>query len=661
MSASEELQGYLGLLIKDAIDFDTEERSHHRTRALEYLRGVMTDTPSENGRSAMTTSEVADAVSWIMPGLMRIFAGAAGVVTYEPANPQDQQAADSATEYVQMVFEDECDGYRVLWSWFYDALMLRNGVVKYWWEDEEEGPEQTFDGLGPEQVALLAEAPDASITGAMQNEDGTLSIRVRKIERMGRLRVEAIPQEEFLINRSARHIDDAAIVGHRTLKTRSDLIEMGYDADQVNEIPTTGLFDDTDTSTSRMGFSRDVDKTPTHKATELVEYYEVYLRYDENEDGIAERLRICAAGPGHAPIVFDVEEWDGEPPFADLTPEFVPHAWQGRSVADDTMDIQRVKTVLLRQLLDNLYLTNRPQRWVNAAMIENPDEVLNPTIGGVVRVKGDVNTASRTEVIPFVGEATLGAMTYLDNLLQRRTGVSQSAMGLDSGALVPQTATATQKEHDASYSKVEMIARNFAETGVKRLFRGILKLLVENQNRPRQMKVKDQWPTFDPSTWNPNMKVRVNVGLGTGTRERDLVMLGRVALEQDKVVERLGPLNPLVPISLWANTRRKMVSSAGLKDADQFFAEVSDEDFAKWQGEQAKNAPPDPKMMAAQAKAQTDQMKAQGDLQIKTAEAQGKLALRAKEMEMEQQLDALSLVAGSNSAGARNIRGPDGN
>lgn len=654
---NDDLEGYLGLLITDAINFDKEQRAPERLRALEYLRGVMIDTPSEHGRSSMTTSEVSDAISWIMPGLMRIFAGAAGVVTYEPAKPQDQAAADSATEYVQMIFENECDGYKVLYNWFYDALSTRNGVVKYWWEDEEEGPEQTYEGLAPEQVALVTQDPDVTLTGAMQHEDGSLTVRAKTVERHGRIRVEAIPPEEFLINRAARCLDDAAIVGHRTLKTRSELIEMGYPQGEIEGIPTSGLFDDTDTQTSRTGFSRDAEKTPVQRAMEFLEYYEVYIRFDQNGDGIAERLRVCAAGPANAPVILDSEEWNDEPPFADLTPEFVPHSWQGRSIADETMDIQRVKTVLLRQTLDNLYLVNRQQRAVNASMIENPDEVLNPTIGGVVRVKGNPNDAIMPLTTPFVGEASLAAMSYMDNLLQRRTGVGQSAMTMDGDALVPQTATATQAQHDASYSKVEMIARNFAETGVKRLFRGILKLLVANQNRPRQMKVKTDWPTFDPSQWNPNMDVRVNVGLGTGTRERDLMMLRAVGMEQDKVVAQLGPMNPLVPVSLWRNTRAKMVAASGLRDADQYFADVSDEQFAQWRQQ---NAPPpqqDPKIVAAQMKANTDVYKIQTSNQLDAAEMQGKFQLKQQEMETEAQLSAVQIAAGGHNGGLTNIRG----
>jgi hypothetical protein len=174
------------------------------------------------------------------------------------------------------------------------------------------------------------------------------------------------------------------------------------------------------------------------------------------------------------------------------------------------------------------------------------------------------------------------------------------------------------------------------------------------------MKVKNEWPTFEPGKWSPDMNVRVNVGLGTGTRERDLMMLSRVAMEQDKVVAQLGPVNPIVPVSLWINTRKRMASAAGLRDDDLYFADVSDEDFAQWMAEKAQNAPPDPKMVAAQMKAQTDQMKAEGDLQRKAVEVQGKLALKSQEMQMEQQLDAVSLAMGANTAGNTNIRSVDG-
>lgn len=651
------IEAHLATMLKDAIDFDTSDRKDARERALQYLRGIMTDTPALAGRSSMTTSDVADAVSWIMPGLMRIFAGAAGVVEYEPVEEGEEQRAEDATEYVQLMFENECDGYRVLWQWFHDALTTRNGVVKWWWEDAERSRTESLMAESPEHLQAWLDQHNnpPEISDIKLAPDGVgITFTAKTILRNGRLRVEAVPPEEFLINRAARSIDDAEIVGHRCFMTRSDLIKMGYDRQMVEDLPSAQTSISNTTDDARTGYNR-ADALNGINVSDVVEYFEVFIKFDMNDDGIAERIRVCAAGSSNAPVILDEpEEWEDEPNFADITPIIIPHSWQGRSVADDAFEIQRVKTVLLRQTLDNLYMTNRPQRAVNVNMIENPAEVMNPTIGGTIRVKGDPRAAIYDITVPFTGEASLATLQYFDNLLQRRTGVSQSAMGLDDGSLVPQTATQSQKEHDASYSKVELIARNFSETGIKRLFRGILKTFIKHQTTPVSLKVKDKWKTFDASEWSPEMQVRVNVGLGTGTKERDLTMLRAIGMEQDKVIAQMGVDNPIVPVDKWVKLRHKMITSSGLKDADQYFADIDPEKMAAWQASRPQQ--PDPKMVAVQAKANTDQMAAQGKLALQEKEIDGKLALKAQEINAETQLSAIQIAAGSNNSGLTNIR-----
>lgn len=656
---SEDFKASFTAMLWDAIQFDRDEREAHRVRALEYLRGVMQDTPAEAGRSKMTTSELSDVVGWLMPGLMRIFAGSANVVEYQPSRPGTEGQAQQASDYVNHVFMNECDGYKVLFQAIYDALAVRNGVVKYWWSDEEKGSAEVLASVSPEQIQLLLQDPDTQIIGAIEGDDpGTFTIKVQHIQKRGCLKVEAIPPEEFLISRRARTMDTAPLVGHRTFCTRSDLIADGYDKAVIEELPIANHTDNELTDLSR-GRLDTQPHTPYEQALEVVEKFECYVKHDLDGDGIAELCQIIAAGSQSSPTILSMEEFPDEAPFADFVANIVPHSWQGRSVSDDVMDIQRVNTVLLRQTLDNLYLSNRPQRAVDARMIENPDEVLNPTIGGVIRTKGDPRAAIQDLAVPFTAAASIEAMRFFQQLLQARTGTNQASAVMDDGALVPETATSQQIEHDAGFARQEQIARNIAEVGMKRMFRALLRIIKRNQDRPRTIRMSGNWVDFDPRTWDSEMEVSINVGLGTGTRERDLKMLGMIGQQQEKIIAQLGPDNPVVPPSKYISTLHRMVTATGLKDPDVYFGEVNDEQFKQWQASRPP-APPSPKDQAAMQKAQADiqakQQKTQADIQLGQQKLMTDAELKKYELEQEAELKAMEIASGHVNAHASNIR-----
>ena len=423
---------------------------------------------------------------------------------------------------------------------------------------------------------------------------------------------------------------------------------MGYDRGLVDQIPhgTTINEDLTQQARGNLVNVMPVADSANH-AMQMVEVFECYPLVDFDGDGIAERRRVLVAGASGNRRILENEEWTEKPPFADLVAVPVAHAWKGRSIADDVADLQRVSTVLVRHTLDNLYLTNRPQRGVDAAKIENPDEVLSPRIGGVIRTRGNPREAIADLVVPFSAEASLGVLQYVQNVLQRRTGVSQAAPILDEDTLQPQTATATQIQHDAGYAKIELIARNFAEIGLKSLFRGILRLVVANQDRQRTIRLRNNWVNIDPRGWNASMDANINVGLGTGSRERDLKALQFVAAQQDMVVKEMGPGNPIVSPDKWIKTRQKMVEAAGLKEADQYFSDVPPEQMAQFLAQ--KNSAPDPRIEAAKMKAEVDRFKAEKAVETDRLKLQGQFALKEQEMQLEAQLRGAEIVSDAHA------------
>lgn len=657
-----------------------------REVALEYYDGVMNDLPAEKGRSSVVSRDVADVIDTMLPGLMRVFDGSEHVVVYSPARPGDEDAAEQASDYVNHVWSNDCNGYLVLLTWIVDALQVRNGIVKVYWDRTPETKPEEFSGLSDEQLVMLAEDPEVEIVGYRERVEVIRDpatgasfphpVHDLKILRRipgGRLVVENVAPENFGISRGAKCPDTAPCAWDRSRLTRSELVKRGFKKDLVWSLPladgrpsdTVDRDDDGGIGNEGLGANAEID------------IVEAYVFADRDGDGIAEPLKVMTAGGSGSRKILSVEDWTDDRPYSDLTPQVVPHRWMGRSIADNVMDLQRVKTSLWRSTLDNTYAQNRPQREVVEKNVINPDEVLNPTFGGVIRTKEPGTVRDIT--VPFVAANTLQTIRAVDGIIQRRTGVSGATASLDSTALEPQTATAEQLEHDASYARVEFVARTMAKLGVKKLFQKMLRIIVRNQDRPRTIRLRDKWVDFDPRAWNADMDAEPNIGLGTGSRERDLAMLSGVAARQEAVIERLGPDNPVVTPAMYVATLHKMVEASGLKNPETYFAKVSDEDFSKWLASRPQQQ--DPKVVAAQAQAQA---RAEGDRQRLEAQVQGQrekaeaevgierermqhegelgrdrlvqeYALRQDEMRLEAELKGAELAAGMRSPSLTNI------
>jgi hypothetical protein len=273
--------------------------------------------------------------------------------------------------------------------------------------------------------------------------------------------------------------------------------------------------------------------------------------------------------------------------------------------------------------------------------IKNPDELLNRTFGGVVRVKG-LGNINPIQVQP-VAQVAFEAISAVDKIVERRTGVGDATPSLDETALNPQTATASQLEHDADYARTELVARIMAQMGLKPLFKKILKIIVSNQDIPRTIRLRDTWVPFDPRDWDAGMDCDINLGLGTGSRERDLAMLGQVLMQQEQIFKQFGPTNPVVTVDKVVNTLHKMVEASGLKNPEQFFAMPTQQQLAQYFA--SKPPPMDPRIAAIQAKSQADQQRFQLQAQIATQKLQMDAQARAAKVQTDAQANAAEAEA----------------
>ena len=644
-----QIKGIVEAEIDDSIGYLETETTEERRRALDYyLRNPYGN--EVEGRSQIVTGEVAEAIDGALPQLIRVFTTTEDIVYFEPKTADDEESAKQATDYANWVFYRENEGLLILHNWFKDALLQKVGVVKSYWDAKEDVTKEKYKNLTEDELALLLSdeslevvrqkvemIPAGTDMMGMPIEAPSYDVTVRRVKKYGCVKIENVPPEEFLISKSARNIEDAPFVAHRKLMQRSELIAMGYDKDIVDELPSYDDLSFSPERVARFDNSEQPDQTQAiDPAMQTVEVYECYIRIDENDDGIAELRRIVYCGSE----ILEDEDCDFIP-FHSICPIPIPHKFFGQSLADRTMDIQLIKSTITRQSLDNLYLTNNNRVGAVDGQV-NLDDLLNATPGGIVRLK------SANALVPLQVQSTFGQampmLQYMDEVQSKRTGVNDAQQGLDPDVLSNVTAAAVAAMVKSNSGKLELIARIFAETGVKSLFKGILHLLGKYQDKPKIVRMRGKYVQFDPRTWSNEYDVSVNVGLGSGDRDQKLTMLQMVLAKQEQIIQQYGPSNPLVSIGQYRNTLAKFIEAAGFKDANAFMNEITPEQDQQLSQPQ----PPAPdaqaevaKMLAdverekTQAKAQIESAKL--DLERQTLEAE--FTRKGIEMQMQNQKD----------------------
>ena len=647
--------------IDDSIGYVETETVEQRTKAINYYNRYEYGNEVD-GRSKIVTGEVAEVVDGALPQLMRIFAGSDELGRFEPRMPGDEEFAKQATELTNYVFFSDNDGVIILHNWMKDALLQKNGIVKYWWEDSEDPTKEEYKGLNAEELTLLFADGEMELISQETEEVGidpmgmpilSYNVVIKKKKEVGKVCVENVPPEEFLIAKRDKSIKNARFVAHRTVKTRSDLIAMGYPQDKVDKMPAYNDLTYTPERVARYSAGEMPDETQSLDFTmQEVELFECYIRTDFDGDGIAELRKVVYAGDQ----IIDNEETD-HIPFASICPIPMPHKFFGQSLADRAMDIQLIKSTITRQILDNLYLTNMPRVTALDGQV-NLDDLLTSSPGGVVRIKsqGAVQPLS----VPATASQSFPMLDYMDQVLQKRSGVTSTSQGIDPNILQNTTATAIAMMQQAGSGKLEMIARIFADTGVKDLFAGIFHLILKYQDKPRVIRLRGKYVSIDPREWKNNYDVTVNVGLGTGSQDQKMAMAAMVMQKQEQILQTQGFANPLVSVGQYRNTLGKFIEAAGYKDSMEFFKEIPpelDQQLSQPQPQQQQPNPAlDMMMQQAQAQIETDRAKAINDIEIAKAKAAASiqlerekaaanLELKTAEFQAEAQLKAAQIGA----------------
>jgi hypothetical protein len=657
-----DLKSILQAEIDDSIGFIESETVEQRKQALEaYLRQPYGN--EVEGKSSIVTGEVAEAIDGALPSLVRIFTGSDQIVVFEPQGPQDEASAKQATDYCNWVFNRDNEGVAILHDWFKDALLQKNGIVKAYWEDKENITKERYFNLSNDELAMLMSDDTMEIV-EQDTEDFPMfdqmgqpaldqmgqplinsvhNVVVQQKKMVGRVRIENVPPEEFLISKKARTIADSPFVAHRQMLTRSTLVAMGFNKKQVEGLQMGDALAYTPERVARFSAGEQPYQVQTDDPSmQEIEVFECYVKTDVNGKGIASLVQVFYASNE---ILEDekgkemVEEVDYVP-FHSICPIPIPHKFFGNSLADRTTDIQLIKTTITRQILDNLYLTNNA-RVVAVEGQVNLDDLLTSTAGGVIRAKaiGAVQQLS----VQNVATSAFPMLQYLDTMQSKRTGVSDASQGLDPSILQNVTAAAVASMQQAGAGKIELMARIFAETGVKSLFKGILHLLCKYQDKPRLVRMRGQFVEFDPRTWANQYDVAINVGLGSGNRQEQMAMLSMVLAKQEQLIMQYGPANPYVTPAQYRSTLGRMVELAGFKDSAEFYKAISPEQDQQLSNPPPPQEPPMPPevqalMARTQAEIQANQQKAQADMQLQQQQMQIDMEMAQQKAGLEMQL-----------------------
>lgn len=615
---------------------EASDISSQREDAMDYYLGDMTkDMPSVDGQSQAVSTDVADTVLGMMPFLMDIFCSSEDVVRFNPVGPEDEDGAEQESDYVNHVFMNQNPGFVVLYEFIFDALLQKLGAVKVWWDEHEKEEKETYLGLSDDQFAQIAFdvlQPDSGLEIIEHDSEQQMdpqtgqpvaqhNVKLLRTKNYAQARVVACAPEEIGWGRNTRTMQDCNYFFHSPpYLTEADLIAQGYDESQIKELPTYNFASNSEEMARDTVGEENFATETANRSSRPIMVTEHYIRMDYEQNGKPNLYKVTTAGEKNQVLTKDgqpdIEEVDVIP-FAVLTPILQPHRLCGRSIADLVMDIQRINTALLRSVLDNTYMVGNPRHEVAeaGASTNTLDDLLTVRRNGIVRVK-QTGTVVPLNVQPIVGEV-LPVMQYMDSVREMRSGVTRQGQGVDANALQNQSATAVNQVFTMAQAKMKLIARIFAETGIRDLFWLLHATIRKHGQKAETVRLRNNWVQVDPRNWQSRNDLTVSVGLGDGGKAQQYAQIMGIANFQKELI--LGGKTNLVDDQKIYNTAAELARISGHKNPDKFFNDPNAKNPDNTPKYPAPQPQPDPKVQIEQIKQQGKQaelaQKTQGELQ----------------------------------------------
>ncbi len=640
----DEVKQALSREIEDSFGGLGSKVEEQRRLSIRYYQGKPIGTEIK-GRSEVISMDVLESVQWAMPSLMRMFTGGTRVVRFTPRatndeaeNQQREQDAKDATEYINHIFETDLDGYTLMYDWMFTALLEKNGLVKSWWEERRFPEVQKYTGLSEEEAEIILSEQDIEAISADYTEADLAGQPVQLVDLVVRrwriekgIKAVAIPPEEFQIARRTIRLDDETMFSaHIKRVTVSELVSMGFDFKEVAELHSDDTPEYAQARVERL--SEDETAPTTYQsrvdaASRELWVTEAWIRIDEDGDGYSELRRILAVGHNALTILEDEEV--SMNPFASICPIPMAHKFFGNSLADLVMDIQAIRTTILRQIMDHIYLSVNPRLKVVEGQVEY-DDLMSVTPGGLVRVQ-DLDSIGGLELPPLPREAG-ELFDKFEQIRGNRTGVVAHGTEIDASA-INTTATGLAQLMAEKAQKLELIGRIFAQTGFRKFFGNLLRLVCENDSKEKQYYVNGRWMTIDPARWDKGMNVEIEMGLGAGASVERIAAIEKIMLVQKQIIEGGGMGTLITPQHLY-HAAAALADASGFKHTDYFFQNPT--------GKQPPPEKPNPeieKIRLESMKVEAEQAAKQSMLEHETKKQSDLDAFRFAELEQKRVLE----------------------
>lgn len=674
------LRSIMDQWLRESINFAQEKVGPERAEALDYYNGKPLGTEIE-GRSQVRATEVQTTVEWIKPSLLRIFTGGDQAITISGQTEQDVQNADTAQAWVEYVINRMNAGFMMYYSWFHDALLQKTGYVKTGWQTKDLVFPEMYKGISEAALTELErmdnyevlEVEGYQVTDLVQDpETGQVTpidmevfdVKANRLVSEGQLMIDPVPPEEILTLKDSIDTseDGSRFWCHRTQKSISYVRAMGYDVpDDISSSPLMAeATDDVEdlarhySDSSEWGEIDDGQDSNLDPASKLVWFYECHMKVDYDGDGRTEWVRVHRV----ANKILDVKTVR-RPNISSLCPIPMPHRHHGKSMADLMIPVERLKTSILRLIMDYMYFTVNPR----AEMVEGGmgdftlSDWLNNQPNQPIRVRAQGTVVPFTP--PQIPAAIFSMLEWVDQDGEKRTGVSRFNQGLSPDTL-NKTATGIVSLINQAVQRIELIARIFAETGVRDL---VLQILEQTMDYPEMVADKVIRLTDGKSIQISAQSISgqydlvVNVGAGSADKTQQMQhVMGLLQVMQQAIAMGAGPQSGtrLIRWQNLYNAIKEFISSAGLKNPSDFITDPDSPDFM-----QQVQPPPNPDMLKLQVEQQKMQLEHQRESTKIQQDGQAKmkeLEIKARELALAQQeleLEVKRLELEATEAGAK--------
>lgn len=631
--------------ITNSLGFYSSDLAKQREDALKYYLGEPLGNEVE-GRSSVVSQDLLEVVESMLPSLMRMFTQSDKMVNFEPQNAEDVPYAEQITDYCNFIFNRDNDGFSILHSMFKTALLQKNGFCKVYWKTSKQQKRETYKHLDETQYQALLIDDEVEIinTEVIEEEDLQLfyDVELRRSKEYGRCQIDAVPPEEILVSSRAKSLKDCDFIAHRVTKTVSELVDMGFNRKDVENLPSA----EEEVFNTEAVVRRSYDDATTDLEAQMIDpsmrvkqITECYMRADVDGDGIAELRKIIVGGSGYNNYIILENEEINNLPFAMCVAIPMPFRFFGLSMYDLLADVQNMSTAITRQTLDNMYLQNNARTMVVDGQA-NLDDILTNRVGGIVRVKSP-NAVTPIQAPNFLNEG-LAMMQKIDQLKEKRSGVPNQLMGLNPDTINKShtTAQSVNQMMNSSTQRIELIARSFAD-GVKDIFKNILAVICEYQDQERIVKLRGQFVPMNPREWTDHYDCTVQVGLGTGNQDQRLQVLQQVLNVQEKMIG-MGGMGMVTPQTIY-NTIEAYLQNSGYKDATQFFNNPSQQPPPQPQEQK-----PDPALQVAQQDIELRRQKAMADMDFKNRKLEADNVVKMQKLNLDEQKLATQVVKEQN-------------